>query len=44
MNAHFQSAKKWAIASIITQVVLGIIIGIIYAIYIAAVVNSFNGY
>jgi len=39
-----ESAKKWAIASIITQVVLGVVIGIIYAIYIATVVSSVYSY
>jgi len=42
-----EAAKKWAIASIITQVVLGVVVGIIYAIYIATVVTtvySYDGY
>ncbi|KAL5249999.1 hypothetical protein ACHWQZ_G015918 [Mnemiopsis leidyi] len=40
-----EAARKWAIASIITQVVIGIAVGIIYAIYIATVVsNVYDGY
>jgi len=37
-----EAARKWAIAAIITQVVLGAVVGVIYAIYIATVFSSFS--
>ena len=41
---NVQSAKKWAIAAIICQVVVGVLVGILYAVYVAVLVNSYNSY